>query len=77
MGSALIFLAFSCVLARWFTPGGVPGGRRFVVCIWLAVAGCLVHARFDFPFQVHSVVFLFLVLAAVLSNLSHPRLAGK
>jgi hypothetical protein len=70
MGSALIALAFAVVLLRWFTGGGIHGGRRFTMLVWLALAGCLVHARFDFPFQMHSIVFLFLVLCAVLFILS-------
>jgi O-antigen ligase len=69
-GSALIALAFLCVVLRWFTRGGIHGGRRFVILIWLALAGCLVHARYDFPFQIHSIVFLFLINCAILSNLS-------
>ena len=69
-GSALISLAFVMVLVRWFLPSGFYGGRRFVVLTWLALAGCLVHARYDFPFQVYSILFLFLVLCAILSNLT-------
>ena len=45
-----------------------------MILIWLALAGCLVHARYDFPFQVHSIVFLFLVLCAILFVLTRrPR----
>jgi hypothetical protein len=69
-GSALISLAFAMVLVRWFLPSGFHGGRRFVVLTWLALAGCLVHARYDFPFQVYSILFLFLVLCAILSDLT-------
>jgi hypothetical protein len=69
-GSGLIALALVAVVLRWFARGGIHGGRRFMIFIWLALAGCLVHARFDFPFQVHSIVFLFLVLCAILSNLT-------
>ena len=69
-GSALISLAFATVLVRWFVPGGMHGGRRFVVLTWLALAGCLVHARYDFPFQVYSILFLCLVLCAILSDLT-------
>ena len=74
-GSALISLAFVTVLLRWFFPGGVYGGRRFVVLTWFALAGCLVHARFDFPFQIYSILLLFLVLCAILSVLTRtvPR----
>jgi hypothetical protein len=73
-GSALIALALGCVLARWFSPGGTHGGRRFVGLTWLALAGCLVHARYDFPLQVYSVLFLFLLHCAMLTVLSRrPR----
>jgi hypothetical protein len=70
LGSGLIALAFVIVVLRWFARGGIHGGRRFVVLIWLALAGCLVHARYDFPFQIHSIVFLFLLLCAMLFNLT-------
>ena len=70
VGSGLVALAFVAVVLRWFARGGIHGGRRFVILIWLALAGCLVHARFDFPFQIHSIVFLFLVLCAILFTLT-------
>lgn len=70
LGSGLLILALGIVLARWFLPGGVHGGRRFVLLIWLAIAGCLVHARFDLPFQIHSIAALFLALCAILSVVS-------
>jgi O-antigen ligase len=70
VGSALIALALGTIFLRWFVRGGIHGSRRLVVMLWLALAGCLVHARYDFPFQIHSLIFLFLLLCAVLSNLS-------
>ena len=69
-GSALISLVFATALVRWFLPGGMHGGRRFVVLTWLALAGCVAHARYDFPFQIYSILFLFLVLCAILSDLT-------
>jgi O-antigen ligase len=66
LGSGLIALALVTVVLRWFAPGGIHGGRRFILLIWLGLAGCLAHARIDFPFQIHSIVFLFLVLCAIL-----------
>jgi hypothetical protein len=74
VGSMLIALAFITLVLRWFAPGGIQGGRRFVILMWLALGGCLVHARFDFPFQMHSIVFLFLILCAVLFTLSRRPL---
>jgi putative inorganic carbon (hco3(-)) transporter len=70
VGSALIAMAFATVLARYFVPGGFYGGRRFVLLTWMALAGCLVHARWDFPFQIYSILFLFLVLCAAVSTMS-------
>jgi O-Antigen ligase len=70
LGSGLIALALVAVVLRWFARGGIHGGRRFIMLIWLGMAGCLAHALYDFPFQVHSIVFLFLVLCAILSNLT-------
>jgi hypothetical protein len=70
-GMALLLAALACVGLRWFAPGGIRAGRRFVILIWLALAGCLIEARFDFPFQIHSILFLFLVFCAALFSMSH------
>lgn len=70
LGSALIALAFLAVLLHSFCSGGISGRRPFMLLLWLALAGCLVHARWDFPFQICSIAFLFLVLCAILSALS-------
>ena len=77
MGTALLLAALACVVLRWFVPGGIRGNRRFVVLIWLAMAGCLVEARYDFPFQIHSTLFLFLVLCAMLFNLGRRSGASR
>lgn len=71
-GFGLLLAALACVFLRWFVPGGIRGSRRFVVLAWLGLAGCLVHARWDFPFQIHSTLFLFLVICALLTGLSRP-----
>jgi hypothetical protein len=74
VGSSLLGLALLAVALRWRVRGGIRGGRRFAGLTWLALAGCLVHARFDFPFQVYSVLLLFLVLCALLFTLSRRQL---
>jgi putative inorganic carbon (hco3(-)) transporter len=76
-GSLLIVLALVTVLLRWFGAGGIHGGRRFVTLIWLALAGCLVHARFDFPFQIYSIVWLFLILCAMLFVLTRSPMVRR
>jgi O-antigen ligase len=70
LGAALIFLTLLLVLAHWFRGGGIHGNKYFVMLLWVALGGCLVHAFFDFPLQVHSILTLFLILCAVLSCLS-------
>jgi len=77
LGFGLLLAALGCVGLRWFVPGGVRGSRRFVVLAWLGLGGCLVHALFDFPFQIHSTLFLFLVICAILFVLSRQAGASR
>ena len=70
LGSSLIALAFLLVLIRAWSVGGIRTKWYFVILLWLALAGCLVHARWDFPFQIYSIHFMFLILCAVLATLS-------
>src|SRR5665213_2335930 len=70
LGFLLLLAALACVGLRWFVPGGIRGSRRLVVLAWLGLGGCLIHALFDFPFQIHSTLFLFLVICAILFGLS-------
>jgi O-Antigen ligase len=72
-GFAPILAMLLIVLLRWFGPGGIPAHWLFVSMIWLALAGCLLHARFDFPFQICSILALFLLLCAALFCLSRSR----
>jgi O-antigen ligase len=77
LGLGLLLAALVCVGLRWFAPGGIRGSRRFVILAWMGLAGCLVHARFDFPFQIHSILFLFLVICAILFSLSRKSGASR
>lgn len=75
VGLSLLLAALGCVALRWFLPGGLRGSRRFAVLSWFGLGGCLIFGLFDFPFQIHSTLFLFLVICAVLFGLSgnpHP-----
>ncbi len=73
VGFSLIVLLLLLILVRWFGSRGIPAQWEFVTLIWLAVGGCLAHAKVDFPFQIHSVVFLFTLLCCVLSCLSRKE----
>ena len=54
LGLGLLLAALAVVGLRWLAPGRSGGDRRLAAMAWLALGGCLVEARFDFPFQVHS-----------------------
>jgi O-antigen ligase len=70
VGFSLILLALVTVLSRWFVRGGIPAHRVFMMFLWLGLGGCLIYAVVDFPFQIYSILFLFLVICAVLYCLS-------
>jgi len=77
LGFALLLAALAGTALRSFMPGGVRGHRHLVVGAWVALAGCLVHARFDYPFQIHSTLLLFLVICALLLNLGRHTAASS
>ncbi len=70
LGSALIAVALLLVLARWFLSNGIPTRWPFTSLLWLALTGCLIHARFDFPLQIYSILFTFVLLCALLFTVS-------
>jgi hypothetical protein len=73
LGSALIILALCIVLFHWFVARGIHAKASLALLFWAALGGCLFYARYDFPFQIYSVIFLFFVLCAALFTLSHER----
>jgi hypothetical protein len=66
VGFSVLLLMLGIALARWFFPHGIPSAWEFVAFAWLALGGCLFHAKFDFPFQIYSVQFLFLLVCSIL-----------
>jgi hypothetical protein len=73
LGSAAIILAFCAVLLHWFVARGIYAKPSLAALFWAALGGCLFYARYDFPFQIYSVLLLFIVLCAALFSLSHRR----
>ncbi|MFO1496816.1 MAG: O-antigen ligase family protein [Verrucomicrobiota bacterium] len=68
VGFVIILLMLGMVVLRWFRGGGLPVSWELVSMIWIAMGGCLLHAKFDFPFQIYSITQLFLVLCAILAS---------
>ena len=73
MGSMLLLSLLGLTLTRWFVRGGVASRWEMTAMLWVAVGGCLAHAKFSFPLQVYSILTLLLTELAVLSSLSRPE----
>lgn len=67
LGATLLGLLLAAAVAPVFLPGGLRPPRYFTVCLLIGLAGALLHARFDFVFQTHALLFLTVVLCSVLS----------
>jgi len=67
LGFALVLAPLIVVLLQWLWGAGMPIRRELIMMLWLAIGGCLAHAKFDFPLQVHSILALFLMACVILS----------
>lgn len=70
VGFMIMLAALALMIAHAFRSNGIRASHRFVWLIWLALSGCLLQARWDFPFRVHSIVILFLALGSILTVLA-------
>jgi hypothetical protein len=73
-----VFLLLALLVSlpiRWLIPGGISMGRRFPLLLYMGLGSCLFQARWDFPFQIYSILFLFLVVGAIASTLTRRRIA--
>jgi O-antigen ligase len=73
VGLSMIVLMLGITVSGWFWGRGAPVAWEFVAMIWVGTGGALLHAKFDFPFQVYSIVLLFLLLCAILFCVSRPE----
>ncbi|MCI0538107.1 MAG: O-antigen ligase family protein [Verrucomicrobiales bacterium] len=77
VGFTAILAMFLTLVARPFGTDGLGLPFEFFALVTLSLGGCLMHAKFDFPFQIYSVVFLFCLFAALQFCLTPQRLAGS
>jgi len=75
VGLILVVLLLSGAAVSWWTARGLRAPREFSALLSLALAGLLIHARVDFPFQIISLSFTFLILVAAGMASAH-RTAG-
>jgi len=76
VGFSAVVAMLLIVFVRAFGSGGLDVPIEFYALTTLSLIGCLMHAKFDFPFQIYSVVFLFLLLAAVQFSLTPHRVTS-
>lgn len=67
LGVLVLMLILVPLLVRYSRGRGVP--VQFAALLALALGGMLTHAVFDFPFRIHSLLFLFCLLLAVGTSL--------
>ena len=67
VGSGILIAGLLLVLSRGLFPRGIRLGLGFHLFYWIAFLGLAVEARFDFPLQVYSVLFLFVLLGSMLT----------
>ncbi len=66
-GFGMVLALLGGVVLYRFVGRGLALPSVLTLTFWIAMSGCLLHARFDFPFGVHSIVTLFLLYCSILS----------
>jgi O-antigen ligase len=60
-------------IVRFVFTRGLPLSDLLAGTLVLAIIGCAVHAKFDFPFQIYSILLLFVTYCGILSVSSAER----
>lgn len=74
IGLGLVIASLVVVVVRPLAGGGLPCPGVLQAQCYAAMAGCLVHAKYDFPFQIYSILLLFLVVCCLLSVASRRQM---
>ncbi len=73
VGIVICGFTFISICSVPFFGNGIPVAREFIIVIALAMAGMLIHARFDLPFQIYSLHFEFAMLCSLLTCLKWKK----
>lgn len=73
VGFGMILLCLVPVATFWFKGQGIEAPWVLIAGVWIALVGCLTHAAYDLPMQVHSVVVMFLVNCCLGVCIVRPR----
>jgi hypothetical protein len=75
LGLVLLLAALTTALILPVFRG--TGGHLIVQCLWISLGVMLVHGSFDFPFQIQSLLFMFLLYLAALTSFPPVQSAGR
>lgn len=64
-GCTMIVAMLAILLTLWLGRGGVSVYWVFTALLGLGLSTCLLHSILDFPFQIHSLMHLFLTLGCI------------
>lgn len=70
IGFSLIMALLFCALSHWFIGCGIPAPTVLVATIWISLGGCFLHAVYDFPLQIYSILSVVILYLAILSSVA-------
>ena len=73
IGGSLVFGALILIPLIWWLGRGTVSPGIFCPQLFVSLGGMLLHASFDFPFQVVALLGTWLLMAALLTSFSHSR----
>ncbi|HTG44207.1 MAG TPA: O-antigen ligase family protein [Verrucomicrobiae bacterium] len=75
LGMSLVLLQLVLLIAWAFANRKTWASPVFTFSLFVSLAGCLIHAKADFPFQTYSIFFTFVLISATLT-VEHPKPNG-
>lgn len=66
VGLTILLVMLGIVFLHWWVGQGIGQYFPFAAMVLIGLGGCLAHAKFDFPFQVYSVLHMFLINCCIL-----------
>lgn len=70
VGTALIAIGIIMAGFMWVKGRKLPAPAEVPIGIWIGLIGLILHSRFDYPLQVHSILLIFTLMLAILFSIS-------
>jgi O-antigen ligase len=69
IGLALILALVPVIAGHVWLGRGILCDWQFIAMLWISMGGCMLHAKVDFPFQIHSILGMFITACCLQSCL--------